>query len=205
MRARLTLSTYSKRTTNVSGISTVTAVALASIVVIFLSPLALGFIANGDTDWNRLSLIGQSYGAISAILAALAVLGVVLSLRLQQQQIADNRRMAIRQQQRDLLLVMAIDDPDLLRTWGKIPIAASQSPKLSVYANLVLNYMIMLYDSGTAELDEIGLHLRAMAAGDWMPEYWASTRATWQTSYPPGRHPVVDLMDLAFSEPSAGR
>ncbi len=80
---------------------------------------------------------------------------------------------------------MAIDDPDLLRTWGKIPIADSQSPKLSVYANLVLNYMIMLYDSGTAELDEIGLHLHAMAAGDWMPEYWASTRTNWQTTYRP--------------------
>ncbi len=76
MRARRTPPTVARRAANVTGISTLAAGALAAIVLIFLSPLALGFIASGNTDWNQLSLIGQSYGAISAILAALAVLGV---------------------------------------------------------------------------------------------------------------------------------
>ena len=191
-RPKPTASTRTTATMTSAGV--VTAGALAVIVLIFLSPLALGFIADDGTDWNQLSLIGQSYGAISAILAALAVLGVVLSLRLQQQQIADNRRMMIREQQRELL-IMAINDPELLRAWGKISFAYSEDPRLSVYTNLVLNYLIMLHETGTAGLNEIRLHLRMMAADDWMPEYWESTRQVWRTTYPAGSHPVVDLMD----------
>ena len=45
-------------------------IVLLAIALIVASPLALILIDRKGVDWDRLSSIGQSYGAISAILSA---------------------------------------------------------------------------------------------------------------------------------------
>jgi hypothetical protein len=75
-------------------------------------------------DWGRLSYIGQTYGAESAILSALAVGGVSVSLFLQARQAratslflqarqarATNIQM-VRDYRRELIM-MALENPDL--------------------------------------------------------------------------------------------
>jgi uncharacterized membrane protein len=56
-------------------ITTVVAVALIGI-----SPIALGSFHGATRKWERLSFIGQTYGAASAIVSVLALVGIVLTL-----------------------------------------------------------------------------------------------------------------------------
>ena len=80
-------------------------IALTAFVLglILLSPLLLRQIATlGGVDWTKLSDIGQTYGAASAILSALAVGGVAISLFLQANQGRANQVQMIREYQREL-------------------------------------------------------------------------------------------------------
>lgn len=56
---------------------------LVSIGLVVASPWALRALGGSNLDWSRLSNIGQTYGAVSAIIAAVALLGVVSSLIVQ--------------------------------------------------------------------------------------------------------------------------
>jgi hypothetical protein len=94
-------------------------VALAGLALVLASPLVLTRFEDGggDRDWRRLSEIGQTYGAVSALLSALALGGVVVSLVLQRQ----SARLEREQAQRALhieLMRMAIENPDLQDCFG---------------------------------------------------------------------------------------
>jgi hypothetical protein len=76
------------------------------------------------------------------------------------------RRLAIRRFHTDLL-AMAIDKPELMQAWGQAPQPEGAEPRLTTYTNLVLNYFVLLHQTGSADLDEIRLHLKFMATSDW--------------------------------------
>jgi hypothetical protein len=178
-----------------------TTLALAgAIVLIIFSPLALPILDNGDRDWERLSLIGQSYGAISAVLAAAAVVAVAFTLILQQRQIREARRLAIRQFHTNLL-AMAMDNPDLLQAWGHAPQPEGADPRLTTYTNLVLNYFVLLHQTGSASTDEIKLHLRFMATSEWARSYWRSTAHIWTTAYTGKSRQIVDIFADELGQP----
>jgi hypothetical protein len=172
----------------------------ATIILIVFSPLALPILDDGQRDWQRLSLIGQSYGAISAVLAAAAVIAVALTLIVQQRQMREARRLAIRQFHTDLL-AMAIDKPELLQAWGKAPQPEDAEPRLTVYTNLVLNYFILLHETGSANLEEIRLHLKFMSTSEWARSYWASTAHIWFTAYPGKSQRIVDIFAEELGQP----
>lgn len=56
---------------------------VASVSLVIASPLVLDGLDTGEQDWNRLSEIGQTYGAVSAIIAVIALVGVMVSLIIQ--------------------------------------------------------------------------------------------------------------------------
>lgn len=58
---------------------------LVVIGVIGASPWFLRAFDGPTTRWERLSFIGQTYGAASALLAVLALIGIVATLALQAQ------------------------------------------------------------------------------------------------------------------------
>lgn len=178
-------------------------VAIGSTALIVFSPLALPILDDGQRDWERLSLIGQSYGAISAVLAAAAVIAVALTLIVQQRQMREARRLAIRQFHTDLL-AMAIDKPELLQAWGQTPQPEGAEPRLTTYTNLVLNYFVLLHQTGSADLQEIRLHLKFMATSEWARSYWASTEAIWTTAYSGRSRRIVDVFAEELGRPSQG-
>ena len=91
----------------------ITVTAVAVVVLILLSPLLLRQLGRiGGVDWIRLSYIGQTYGAASATLSALAVAGVAISLFLQARQARATNIQMIRDYQRELLK-MALENPSL--------------------------------------------------------------------------------------------
>ncbi|WP_173067760.1 DUF6082 family protein [Phytohabitans houttuyneae] len=119
---------------------------IASVAVLFIvvaSPLALGLIAPRSDNWVTLSNVGQAYGAVSALLSALALFGVMVSLAFQwrQNQIALN--LAVREQQR-ALVEMGISNPELL--YSKIRDVEEKDLPMTQYANLWMSHWKLLWD-----------------------------------------------------------
>jgi hypothetical protein len=172
-------------------------ITLLALALIALSPLALLAINTNRIDWNRLSSIGQSYGAISAVLSAAAVGGVAVTLILQNEQAKDARRFAVREMHRELLR-MAIDRPSLFEAWGQFPARDLAGPDLVVYTNLVLNYLVLLHRTGAAKMDEVRMYVRFMANGEWGQRYWSETAETWRAAYSGADREIIDAIDEEF-------
>lgn len=101
---------------------------MLGLALAVLSPFGLRVFDGHDEEWERLSLIGQTYGAISALIAVLALLGVVAALVYQARELRraadENRRQAMGD-----LLRMAMADPDLDECWG--PSKTQETPGLA--------------------------------------------------------------------------
>jgi Family of unknown function (DUF6082) len=90
---------------------------IAIVGTLIVSPFALAELGHYRTDWAQLSNIGQTYGAVSALLTPLALGGVVASLLYQ----ARDSRNALEQTTRTLqfeLIRMELDDPSLMTALG---------------------------------------------------------------------------------------
>jgi hypothetical protein len=64
-------------------VSSITLAALGGLFLVVASPFALGSLSNFKSNWALLSNIGQTYGAISALLAAIGLSGVAVTIALQ--------------------------------------------------------------------------------------------------------------------------
>jgi hypothetical protein len=95
-------------------------IALTAVALIGISPIALGAFHGATDRWERLGFIGQTYGAASAIISVLALVGIVLTLSYQARETKLAREETRRQAIGDLLK-MAMEDPDLDECWGPVP------------------------------------------------------------------------------------
>ncbi len=83
----------------------------AAMILVLLSPLGIyELVAVHHTNWERLSYVGQTYGVVSALLDAAALVGVVVSLLLQVRETALSRVQAGRSRHFELIQ-MAMQDP----------------------------------------------------------------------------------------------
>jgi len=113
-------------------------VVLIAVGLIGVSPIALGLFHGATSDWERLSFIGQTYGAASAVVAVLALAGVVVTLSYQSREIKRARE-ATRRQAHTELLRMAMQDPDLDECWGPVPQPDDpKTRKQRLYTNMIL-------------------------------------------------------------------
>jgi hypothetical protein len=143
-----------------------------------------------------LSFIGQTYGAASALLAVLALIGVVVTLVLQARETRTARQEARRTAIGDLLK-MAMDDPELDECWGPVP--AEEDPRTRrqmMYVNMIISEWQMSFE--TKALGE--MRLRAIAGemfqGRIGRAFWESARqiriATSQTRRARRFHQIPD-------------
>src|SRR5271155_2186177 len=92
--------------------------AIAFMALIVLSPFGLRMLATSfGLDWSSLANIGQTYDAVSALITALALGGVVISLLYQARDVGAARSQAIRTFQFELIR-MELEDDDLLWASG---------------------------------------------------------------------------------------
>ncbi|WP_211302765.1 DUF6082 family protein [Allonocardiopsis opalescens] len=122
-------------------------VALVGIGLTAASPLALDAIGGAVGYWERLSLIGQTYGAAGAFLSVLALVGVVVTLVFQAQ---ENRRAReeTRRQAMAGLLMMAIEDPDLDACWGPVPPDEDvRERRRQLYLNMIVSQWEMSFET----------------------------------------------------------
>jgi hypothetical protein len=125
-------------------------IVLAALALVLASPLALTRLDEGagDRDWRRLSEIGQTYGAVSALLSALALGGVLVSLLLQRQSARLDREQAQRALHVELMR-MAIESPELQDCFGPFGDGLSELERRQwTYINQVVLLSEMRFEVG---------------------------------------------------------
>lgn len=103
------------RRTILTAATTIGLIAILGLVIV--SPLALKELAHSRQDWSQLSNIGQTYGAVSALLSSLALIGVVVSLLYQARDSRTVHEEASRTFQHNLLK-MELEDASLMNAFG---------------------------------------------------------------------------------------
>lgn len=156
------------------------AAAAVALTVVLLSPVALEEISGSkDVDWNRLSQIGAAYGFTSAIVSALALAGVAASLIVQNRQARAEQIQSIRTYYLELVR-LELDDMALFRpVWGDTDIADPHERKRQVYADLMLNYAWMGFETGTLGEPLLRDMLAGMFSGEAGRDYWGRSHPSW--------------------------
>lgn len=107
---------------------------------------ALGLLVKRDT-LRALSDIGQAFGTLSALLSAVALLGVWSSIRLQTRQAEVAKFEAVRGI-RGQLVQFAFDEPELLSLWGFDPTGGDEKMREAAYLSMIFSFWKMAYAVG---------------------------------------------------------
>jgi hypothetical protein len=155
-------------------------VSMAAFGVVLLSPLLLHEIdRTTSADWSRLSEIGQTYGAASAILAMLALGGVAVSLLFQARQAQAQQVQAARQYHFELYR-MTLDKPELyLSLWDVPDLPPTRQGQQLGFTNLIFNYYWMSYDLRAIPEPELRRALAGVFSGPIGQHYWSEARDSW--------------------------
>ncbi|GAA3457701.1 DUF6082 family protein [Dactylosporangium matsuzakiense] len=115
----------------------------------------------GTTDaWNRLSLIGQAYGSVSAIISAIALAGVVVSLVVQRQQTRIAAQYSFRQQHFAVYRA-ALDDPALMECIGSNQDLDISKRRQLIYINLISTFWYSAWHVGDLRDAELSSNLKS--------------------------------------------
>lgn len=141
----VTISRYRRR--NFAAKATIAAAISTGLAIIILSPLALKAVATiFNLNWIQLSNIGQAYGAISALIAGIALAGVAASVFLQAHETRHNRWAADRGRHFELMR-MAVEDPFYQQAFS-LPDISTDQARISGYINLLLQHWSILWEFG---------------------------------------------------------
>jgi hypothetical protein len=174
-------STWSKSTvrTTVTGLLVLSVVLSLGVVVVW-SPLALSALDTPGRDWNRLSAIGQTYGAASALLSGMAIVGVVTSLLLQAREMKVSRQHAQRALHLELVK-MSLDEPLYMECWGPDVGSRPDSPEVRqlVFSNLIFSHWHMQFELGDLVEASLREECRVIFAGEPARRFWDTSRRRW--------------------------
>jgi uncharacterized protein DUF6082 len=123
---------------------------VASVVAfLWASPRFLKSMSRQGFDWETLSFIGQSYGAIAAVFSGLAFLGVVVALTIQIRQGAVQQVVSLRQQHMEVLKI-TLENPEYERwLYGD-----EWVPPIYAYVNLGLQNIYLFWRVGEIDDEE---------------------------------------------------
>jgi hypothetical protein len=154
-------------------VTSVTVLAILSFVV--FSPLILRIIANiPNFNWGKLSSIGQTYGAVSAILAALALIGVSASVLLQLRETRFNRLEAGRARHYELIR-LAMENPAYFNIFASSawpPDSGIETQRSIAYINLYLQFQQMLWEFSDISETDVQSTARDLFRTSLGREYW---------------------------------
>lgn len=151
---------------------------VGSMGLVVVSPLALPALDGGGEDWERIGNIAQAYGAVSALLSGLAVVGVAASLFLQ----AREAKAARVQNGRTLhieLTKLAMENPEYLDCWGGPDSSRTVLLRRQhMYVNLVMSHWEMAYELGDITDHWVAATSDELLAGEVGRSFWARARAS---------------------------
>lgn len=166
-----------------------------------LSPLALGIFRGEAGYWERLSFIGQTYGAASALLSVVAIVGVVATLVFQAREVRVAREEARRTAVSDLLK-MAMDDPDFNECWGPTGLDEPfRDQRQHMYINLVVSEWQMSFETGALGEKRLRAIAAEMFRGRPGRRYWQEAREIrLATTENKKAHRFHQVLDEAYRE-----
>ena len=145
--------------------------AAVAMSLVLLSPLGLlDLVAVHHINWERLSFVGQTYGAVSALLDAAALVGVVVSMLFQVRESALSRVQAGRSRHFELIQ-MAMQDPLLMQAFHSLS-DSDEANRLNAYVSLLIQNLQMLWDSHDIEEDELRSNLADLLVTEAGRRYW---------------------------------
>jgi len=148
------------------------------LALVIISPLALRELSSlRGVYWSQLSNIGQTYGAASALLTGLALIGVVGSMVFQVRAIQVSREQGIREQHAHLI-EMALADPVYQRAWGGLYNMYGSTDKYRQhgYINLIISFWHDHYALGGLRENEMRGLFSGLFRGEAGQDFWAETR-----------------------------
>src|SRR5215467_11556741 len=166
-----------------SGLSVILLAALG-IGLILISPLALNWIGSiKGFDWSRLSNIGQTYGAISAVIAGIALAAIAISLILQSRSLSLTRMEIMRNYHHDLVK-FTIEHPTLLPSWGYAPAPDSDlDDALRVgFVSVIIGFWRTSYEAKMIRDEELRQNVVQMFDGEVGRRFWAGSRHSYSKS-----------------------
>ncbi|MEV0715185.1 DUF6082 family protein [Asanoa sp. NPDC050611] len=122
--------------------------------------------------------MGDAFGTLSALLSALALLGVWSSIRLQTRQAEVAKFEAVRGI-RGQLIQFVFDDPDLLVLWGFDPSGGEEEMREAAYLSLIFSYLKMAYAVGAITDLELISAGPAIFRSSRTRSWWARSRKTY--------------------------
>jgi Family of unknown function (DUF6082) len=151
-----------------------------TLAFILASPLLLHQLTHiKGIDWAQLSNIGQTYGAASALLSGMALIGITLSLLVQARQARTERIRITRERHADLLRLV-LEAPDVYGpVIGYTPRSAVDDRRL-LFCTMWVNYARIGFHMGV--LTEETLHddiFGPAFTNDPMRKWWLAVRRYW--------------------------
>jgi hypothetical protein len=152
-----------------------------------------------DTHWARLSEIGQAFGVISAIISAVALVAVSVSLRIQRRQARVAQLEAVLAL-RSQLLQFAIRQPRYLGIWG-FDSSNRQRAREAAYCSMVFAYLKMAFTVDLLTELELRHYSRTAFAQPEVERFWDHARTVYlnDESTPKGQA-FAQIMDGQFAE-----
>ncbi|WP_369779697.1 DUF6082 family protein [Streptomyces sp. R33] len=157
----------------------------SAVLIVFISgvaatPFLLNLLAPKALDWNRLSDVSQSYGAVSLVISAAALLGVVTSIAFQAKQARLDGEQTFRAAHRELTM-LTLSDPALLRCWEppRIPTTEARWKQLMV-TNLIVSMWASDHHLGRLNDNALRVVLRAHFRGEVARAHWENSGPMWR-------------------------
>ena len=146
---------------------------VGTTIVVLVSPILFTRFTFVDSkEWSTLSNIGQSYGAIAALLTALTFIGLVSGLVYQGRQVHAQRQQSVRSFHFELIK-LNLENNDLYGpSWGPQELLSPQQRLRHLYTNQVMLYLSMGYDSGIINEAHARGILTDIFHGQVGREYW---------------------------------
>jgi Family of unknown function (DUF6082) len=156
-------------------------------LVVLSSPFYLELLAGFKrADWTEIGNIGQAYGAASAILSALALLGIAVSVRLQVREHFANRHQIVRTQH-FRLLELALENPERYMPaigfdWRKRTIDEMCQ---YLYTTMIVNYHHTGYSLGVTPEEALrGEVFPDIFATESGRKWWTAAAQDWRSARP---------------------
>lgn len=161
------------------------AVATGAVSLVLISPfLLLQLGRTKGINWTRLSNIGQTYGAASAILSAAALLGVSLSLLVQARQARTERTRIARERHMELLRIIQ-EAPDVYYPVIGTRIRSAVDTRRHLFSTMWMNYASIGFQMGVISEEDLRQDiLQSAFEGEPMRKWWTVTRKYWRVRSP---------------------
>jgi hypothetical protein len=156
--------------------------ALAAVFAIAASPFLLVVWEKPKSiDWNRLGEIGQAYDGTSAMLSAIALLGVVASLVIQARQNRNDRVQHSLDRQFSLLSLV-LERPGLYGPLAGWPHEDDRARQY-IFMSMWMNVLQMRFEMNTQTEAEVRKEIQMAFTSDLGRQWWQAEQSWWNAQH----------------------